>query len=137
MSNNEHQVNRAAIGVHGVVMRDESRRRGVEVNVGVTPRDIRSFIKLSLSLRFQERSLRYIKAWILRRGHSYASVPKAEIMQYLHVEHGIHSVLEVNFLDLVDKIHLCIYCLQNGVPLRRLYRPSALNDWFCLLQPKD
>jgi len=120
-------------------MQDEMRRRGggVEVNAGVTPRDIRSFVKLSLLLRFQERSLRYIKAWILRRGHSYASVPKAEIMQYLHVEHGIHSVLEVNFLDLVDKIHLCIYCLQNGVPLRRLYRPSALNDWFCLLQPKD
>ena len=53
-SNNEHQVNRAAIGVHGIVMRDESKRRGIEVNVGVTPRDIRSFIKLSLSRDMRE-----------------------------------------------------------------------------------
>ena len=60
------------------------------------------------------------------------SVSKAEIMEYLHVAHGIHSVSEVNFLDLVDKIHLCIYCLQKGVPLRRLYRFGARNDWFLL-----
>ena len=44
MNRNEYQVNRAAIGAHGIVMRDERRRRGIEVNVGVTPRDIRSFI---------------------------------------------------------------------------------------------
>jgi len=52
MNRNENQVDRAAIGAHGIVMQDEMRRRGVEVNADVTPRDIQSFIELSLSLRF-------------------------------------------------------------------------------------
>jgi len=59
MNRNEYQVNRAAIGAHGIVMQDEMRRSRNEVNVGVTPRDIRSFIKLSLSLRCRESALRY------------------------------------------------------------------------------
>ena len=130
---NEYLMNPSAVDTHGLLADERTR---MEVNVGITPRDIRSFIKSALSPAHR-RSVKYIKWWILRKGNTLNPVDRSEIMRYLHVAHGINSVSEVSFLTLVDRIHLCIFSMQNSVPIRRFYRPGVHSDWSSQLHPME